>query len=154
MKLSTRARYSIRLMVYLADHTPDYENQEPIQLREVADNQNLSLRYLEQLVMPLRSAGLVKSVLGKNGGYMLTRRPEEIIVNEIIEASIGKVQLLDCLDAHAGCVFSGECGSQRMWNVINDRIVDVLKDYTLADLSEKSMREQAGAKKRKAIPDC
>lgn len=145
-------------MVYLADHTDDPDNPKPIQLREIADNQKLSLRYLEQLVMPLRSAGLVKSVLGKNGGYMLIRQPEDIIVNEIVEASIGHIQLLDCLDQDADCVFSDECGSRRMWNIINERIVDVLKDYTLADLSEKSMRskhyEKSGTNSRAHKESC
>ena len=144
MKLSTRARYSIRLMMYLADHADDPVNPSPIQLREIAENQNLSLRYLEQLVMPLRSARLVKSVLGKNGGYMLMRPPGEITINEIIEASIGHIQLLDCLTTDQECEFSGQCGSRRMWGIINERIVDVLNDYTLADLSEKPMLAQAG----------
>lgn len=136
MKLSTRARYSIRLMIYLADNAAD---GEPVQLGEIARNQNLSLRYLEQLVMPLRSANLIKSVHGKHGGYYLARDPGLITINEIIEASIGSIRLLDCLGADTECGFESHCGSRRMWGLINHKITDVLMQYTLDDLSEKNM---------------
>lgn len=137
MKLSTRARYSIRLMIYLADNSG---NGKPVQLGEIARNQKLSLRYLEQLVMPLKSANLIKSVHGKHGGYYLARDAREISINEIIEASIGPIRLLDCLGADTECGFEDHCGSHRLWGLINHKITDVLKQYMLADLSEKDMR--------------
>jgi Rrf2 family protein len=136
MKLSTRARYSVRLMIYLADNAG---NGEPVQLGEIARNQALSLRYLEQLVMPLKSANLIKSVHGKHGGYFLSRDPGLITINEIIEASIGPIRLLDCLGSDTECGFENHCGSRRMWGLINHKITDVLMQYTLEDLSEKNM---------------
>ena len=136
MKLSTRARYSIRLMIYLADNAG---NGKPVQLGEIARNQNLSLRYLEQLVMPLKSAYLIKSVHGKHGGYYLARDAREISINEIIEASIGPIRLLDCLSEDTECGFEVHCGSRRLWGLINHQITDVLNQFMLADLSEKDM---------------
>lgn len=146
MKISTRARYSIRLMIYLADNG---EGEKPIGLNEIAENQGLSMRYLEQLVVPLKNASLIRSVVGKHGGYLLARSPQEIRINEIVEAAIGPIKLLDCLDPAALCQYKDACGSRRMWGLINTRITDVLHDYTLDDLSEKRMRATAGKKQTK-----
>ena len=112
MKLSTRARYSIRLMIYLADHASE---EKPIGLSEIAEKQGLSVRYLEQLVVPLKNASLIKSVTGKHGGYQLVRNAKSIHIGEIVEASIGPIQLLDCLDADTKCQFKEACTSRRMW---------------------------------------
>ena len=133
MKLSTRARYSVRLMIYLADHArPD----RPVTLKEVAQNQGLSQRYLEQLVVPLKNASLVRSVPGKHGGYFLARNPKEIQIGEIIEGAIGPIRIMDCLDSKYDCTFMEKCSARRMWGLINVRITDVLYDYSLEDLSE------------------
>ncbi len=142
MKISTRARYSIRLMTHLADNT---DLDKPIGLKEIAKKQGLSMRYLEHLVVPLKNASLVKSVSGKHGGYLLARSAKDIRVGEIVEAAIGPIKLLDCLGTDAECNFMDVCGSRRMWGLINTRITDVLYDYTLEDLSEKKMRELLGA---------
>lgn len=141
MKLSTRARYSIRLMIYLADHGG---MDNPIGLNQVAENQGLSMRYLEQLVVPLKNASLIKGVAGKHGGYTLARDPMDIKIGEIVEASIGPIKLIDCLEPEAACRFKDVCTSRRMWGLINTRITDVLYDYTLDDLSEKKMVEISG----------
>lgn len=134
MKLSTRARYSIRLMIYLADHsTPN----KPVSLKEVARNRGLSVRYLEQLVVPLKNASLIRSSAGKYGGYFLARDPKEIKIGEIIEVVIGPIRLMDCLDTKFTCDFLEHCTARRMWGLINVRITDVLYDYSLDDLSEK-----------------
>ena len=142
MKISTRARYSIRLMIYLADHA---EQDKPIGLNEIAERQGLSMRYLEQLVVPLKNASLVRSVVGKHGGYFLAKPPTGIRVGEVVEAAIGPIKLLDCLAPDDPCSFKGVCGSRRMWGLINARIMDVLYDYTLDDLSEKRMLASRGA---------
>jgi Rrf2 family protein len=141
MKISTKARYSIRLMVYLADNAVD---KKPISLKEIADKQGLSMRYLELLVVPLKNASLIRSVSGKYGGYCLIRPAQEIKVGEIVEAAIGPIKLMDCLDPGAECRFKEVCASRRMWGLINTRITDVLYDYTLDDLSEMKMEELIG----------
>ena len=133
MKLSTRARYSVRLMIYLADHG---RPERPVSLKEVAQNQGLSQRYLEQLVVPLKNASLVRSVPGKHGGYYLARSPKEIRIGEIIEGAIGPIRVMDCLEPKYSCKFMENCTARRMWGLINVRITDVLYDYSLEDLSE------------------
>ena len=142
MKLSTRGRYSIRLLTYLADHA---DLERPIGLKEVAQKQGMSMRYLEQLVVPLKSAGLIRAVVGKRGGYVLAREAREIKVGEIVEAALGPIRLLECLEPEAECGFKEVCASRRMWGLINARITDVLYDYSLADLSEKQMFVRAKA---------
>jgi Rrf2 family protein len=141
MKLSTRGRYSLRMMIYLCDHASE---RRPIGLKEIAEKQGLSMRYLEQLVVPLKSASLIRAVAGKHGGYLLNREPSEIKVGEIVEAALGPVRILDCLGPEAVCPFREVCTSRRMWGLINSRITDILYDYSLADLSETKMRERAG----------
>ncbi len=141
MKLSTRARYSVRMLIYLADHA---SAEKPIGLKEIAKMQGLSMRYLEQLVVPLKNASLIKSIIGKHGGYFLAREPKDIKIGEIVEASIGPIKLLDCLDGDSDCQFKDVCGSRRMWGLINTRITDVLYDYSLDDLSETKMMEMVG----------
>jgi len=125
-------------MIYLADHA---NKSEPIGLKEISKNQGISLRYLEQLVVPLKNASLIRSMAGKHGGYYLARDPKEIQIGEIVEASIGPIKLMDCLDTDFKCQYTDMCASRRMWGLINTRITDVLYDYTLDDLSEKRMKE-------------
>jgi len=154
LKIPTKARYSIRLLVYLADHArPD----KPVNLKEIAEEQDLSLRYLEQLVAPLKGAGLVKSVAGKHGGYYLSRDADNIPVGRVVEASIGPLRLLDCLDPEAECRFKDACAARRMWGLVNTRMSDVLFDYSVADLSEKKMRRligEDGGNKDKSVLRC
>ncbi len=138
MKISTRSRYSLRFMIHLADYG---NGTVPISLKEIAENQEFSLRYLEHMVVGLKNANLVKSTVGKNGGYILTRKPEDISVGEIIEAVTGEIRVMDCLDSKFDCHFQEKCKAQRMWNLLNTRIKDVLFDYSLADLSEKALLE-------------
>jgi len=138
VKISTRARYSIRLMIYLADHS---NNKKPIGLKEISANQGLSMRYLEQLVVPLKNASLIRSVAGKHGGYYLARNSKDVRIGDIVEAAIGPIRLMECLDKDYECSFVDVCVSRRMWGLINTRITDVLYDYSLDDLSETRMRE-------------
>jgi len=104
------------------------------------------MRYLEQLVVPLKNASLIRSVAGKHGGYYLARDPKDIPIGEIVEASIGPIKLLDCLDSDFECELLNVCTSRRMWGLINTRITDVLYDYSLDNLSETKMREMIKVK--------
>jgi len=125
-------------MIYLADHA---DKKKPIGLKEISNNQGLSLRYLEQLVVPLKNASLIRSVAGKHGGYFLAREAKNIQIGEIVEAAIGPIKLMDCIDSSYECNFLDVCTSRRMWGLINTRITDVLYDYALNDLSEVRMQE-------------
>ncbi|MFH1540080.1 MAG: Rrf2 family transcriptional regulator [bacterium] len=142
MKLSTRALYSLRLMIYLADHS---DRETPIKLKDIAKAQKLPFKYLEQLVVPLKNAGLITSIQGKQGGYILAHDKHEIKALDVVEASIGSIELLKCVDADTGCKLKDECASRRMWGLITVRITDVLSEYSLEDLSEKRILEGFGA---------
>ena len=136
MKISTRARYALRLMI---DITDNGGRSGPIQLRNIADRQNISKRYLEQLVIALRNASLIKSVSGPQGGYLLTRPPGEIKAGEIIEATIGPIYIIDCLKDATICSESTDCKSRAMWLLTNKRIRDTIFNFTLQDLVDGNM---------------
>ncbi|NOZ87339.1 MAG: Rrf2 family transcriptional regulator [Deltaproteobacteria bacterium] len=136
LKLSTRIRYSLRLVVYLCDHAG---SDNPVQLKRVSKDQGISMRYLEQLVVPLKSSGIIKSVAGKKGGYYLALPPESLKVAKVVEAAGEEPRLLDCLDPKVKCVYKDVCSSRKMWGLVNARMWDVLNEYTISDLSEKEM---------------
>ena len=132
MKISTRARYALRFMIDLADH---YQGS-PVILRDVAERQQISKRYLEQLATGLKNANLVGSTQGRGGGYVLPREPDEIYVSEIIEASIGAINVVACVNNPKVCSRSDDCPSRSMWERVNKSINEVLESVTLADLCE------------------
>ena len=136
MKLSTRARYALRLMIDLADHA---RPGSPTALREVARRQQISKRYLEQLATVLKHANLVVAAIGRGGGYSLPRRPEEIKVSEIVRATIGEINIVDCVAHKQLCDRAELCPSRDLWVELNRRIWDTLDGFTLADLSEKQV---------------
>jgi Rrf2 family protein len=116
MRLSTRGRYGTRLMVDLAQHYAD----GPIPLAKIAKRQDLSAKYLEQLIILLKGAGLIRSVRGRRGGYMLARRPEDISVGEIVETLEGKLSVVDCVSEPELCYRSIECPTRDIWVGITD----------------------------------
>jgi Rrf2 family cysteine metabolism transcriptional repressor len=143
MKLSTRARYALRMALDIARHGNE---ETPVSLGDVAKRTELSRGYLEQLAMVLRSASLVRGVAGKQGGYFLCRPPADITLLDIIEAAIGPVAILDCLGDPDQCALTGDCECRLVYMLINRRITEVFADYTLADLADPKW---AGAMERK-----
>jgi len=128
------------MMIYLADHS---DTKQPVKLKTIAEAQSLPFKYLEQLVVSLKNAGLIKSVQGKQGGYLLARPADKIFALDILEASMGPIELLRCIVPDAtDCRFKEMCASRRMWGLIEARITDILGEYTLSDLSEKRMLER------------
>lgn len=107
---------------------------EPVSLNSVAARTELSRAYLDQVVASLRAAGLLRGVAGRYGGYRLARSPEEITVGDIVEAAIGRVSIVDCLEQLDSCQRIDSCESRRIYSLINDRVREVLHGYTLADL--------------------
>lgn len=131
MRLSTRARYALRMMLDVARHG---SGAEPVSLAAVAERTGLSRGYLEQLAMALRNARLVRGVSGRHGGYKLTTAPSEITLGRIVEAAIGPIYLVDCLEDPSTCPRAEYCECRVVYALINRRISDVLEEYTLADL--------------------
>jgi len=133
MKISTRARYALRLMIDLADHGGE---RMPIILRDVAERQQISKRYLEQLATSLKHANLVSTAQGRGGGYSLARPPDQILIADIIAASIGQINVVQCVREPRSCGRSSTCPSRRMWDRVNESINDVFESVSLEDLRE------------------
>jgi len=133
MKFSAKEQYGLRAMVELARRY----GQGPISLGAVARVQALSLAFLEQVVMPLRAAGLLDSTRGANGGYVLTRNPQSVTVGEVLRALEGDVVSFACVSdaADPPCKRGeGACGARQVWERVQGRLAEALDSTTLADL--------------------
>jgi len=134
MKISTRARYGLRLMVELAR---ELKTEDIVQLKKIAKITHLSEKYLAQLAIPLKGAGLIIGVAGKKGGYLLGRIPEKITISEIVSALIGPIGLTDCVNSPEVCLNYGFCEARTIWTILSGRIQEILDEFTLADLINK-----------------
>lgn len=134
MRISTRGRYGTRLMVDLAQH---YANG-PIPLADIAKRQDLSAKYLEQLIILLKGAGLIRSVRGRSGGYMLAREPGKISVGEIVETLEGKLAVVDCVLEPDLCYRAIECPTRDIWVGMTDLMKKQLFSLSLEDILGKS----------------
>ena len=135
MRLSTRGRYGTRLMVDLAQHYAD----GPIPLAAIAKRQDLSAKYLEQLIILLKGAGLIRSVRGRRGGYMLARKPEEISVGEIVETLEGKLSVVDCVLEPELCYRAIECPTRDIWVGMTEMIKKQLFSLSLGNILAKAI---------------
>ena len=132
MKLSTRGRYGIHAMYDLAL----YAEGGPQSIKAIAEREGVPEAYLEQLIAVLKRAGLVTSVRGAQGGYMLARRPEEITVGDVLRALEDGLNLLDCLDEEDACGRSCACPSRVVWLKLREGMNAVLDGITLRDMIE------------------
>ena len=135
MRLTTRARYALRMVLDIAKHAAD---EDPVSLATVSGRTGISRGYLEQLALALRAARLVKGIAGRYGGYRLARAPEDITIGEIIEASIGPICVVDCIAEPEACPRADTCECRIVYRLINQRIAEVLEEYTLVDLLDPS----------------
>lgn len=132
MKLSTRGRYGLKAMFQLSL----YYGEGPIPLKQVADKQGLSENYLEQLFSLLRKEGLVKSVRGAQGGYMLSREPKDITVGQVLRCLEGNMAPSDCVmdGEEIECEREEICVTKLVWIKIKDSIDEVIDSITLQDM--------------------
>ncbi|MCK9377288.1 MAG: Rrf2 family transcriptional regulator [Syntrophobacterales bacterium] len=130
MKLSTRSRYGTRLMLDMAQRY----NQGPVQLGDIAKRQNISVKYLEQIIIPLKKAHYVESVRGPKGGHALTRAPEEITVGEVVALLEEGDSLVECTEHSEVCERSPICPTRLIWKEAAKAMFDKLNTTTLADL--------------------
>ena len=133
MKISTRGRYALRIMVDLARNAPE-NGQGFIKLSDIAERQQISRDYLVQLVTTLKNAGLVSSASGKNGGYALSHPPAETVVLDIVEAAIGPVGIIDCVGDDRLCESADACRTRTLWELITLKMREVLQGVTLSQL--------------------
>ena len=130
MKISTRGRYGTRMMLDLAAH----HDQGPTPLREIAKRQDLSVKYLEQLIIPLKAAGYIRSFRGARGGYTLARKPDKISVGQIIKVLEGGLSLVDCVEDPKLCEREKNCPTRDIWLRMSERLMEELSSLTLSDV--------------------
>jgi len=135
MKLTTRARYAVRSMVAISRLSTD---NQPVSLERVAARTRLSKRYLGQLAIKLKKASLIRGVSGRRGGYLLAKAPEEIKIGQIVEATIGPINIVDCVLEPDTCMLSDYCECRELYSLVNEKIRGVFYGFTLADLAAKN----------------
>ena len=144
MKISTKGRYGLRAMIDIAV----YSEKEPVPICKIAERQSLSKRqeisdkYLEQIISVLNKAGYVRSTRGPQGGYLLKKKPEEYTVGMILRLTEGSLAPVACVEDDAEpCERMTGCATVRVWQKINDAVKDVVDNITLADLVQWQLEE-------------
>ena len=130
MRISTRARYGLRLMVEVALNY----GKGPILLKEISKNIDVSEKYLSQIIIPLKGKGLINTYSGAHSGYVLSRTPSEIRLKEIVEILEGDLSLIDCGNNPSVCDRVSTCVTRDIWTRMGEKISEVLNSYTLGDL--------------------
>lgn len=139
MRISTKGRYALRLMLDLALHN----TQTPVRIKEIAARQEISDKYLEQIISVLHKAGYVRSVRGPQGGYLLTRPAEEYTVGMILRLTEGSLAPVECLDeTTGGCEKSADCVTLLVYEKMNQAVNDVIDHITLADLVDWTLQAE------------
>jgi Rrf2 family protein len=138
MKFSTRGEYSARLMLELAQNY----RKGPMLLKEISKVQDISLKYLGQLMIPLRVAGLVKSIRGPKGGYFISRSPDKITLAEILEATEGSLYIVECIKSPDICHRSQDCVAREIWMEASEAFLKVFKSITLEDMVNRDRKKQ------------
>lgn len=127
----------------MIDLAGNYRPGNPVVLRDIAERQQISKRYLEQVAVTLKHAGLVLVSVGRGGGYALPRSADNIGVDEIIRATIGEINVVDCVNHPEGCERIEKCPSRIMWQRLNNAINQTFDEVSLADLCERKLIEEA-----------
>jgi Rrf2 family protein len=141
MKLSTRSRYGVRLMLELALKS----SKGQAFLKDIAREEEISEKYLSLIIIPLKAAGFVTSTRGAHGGYTLARQPSAITLKEIVDILEGDTCLVDCVKNPTSCPRSSTCASRDLWSDVSDKISQTLGSITLEDLVRKSREKGEGA---------
>ena len=139
MKISTKGRYGLRILIDLATHDPE----KPRLLKDIAQSQLVSEKYLSRLVLDLRHAKLIRSVRGSKGGFFLARSPETITLLEILETMEGPISVVDCVHSPAKCRRHELCPSRDIWVQLNNGIRELTRQITLEDILNTYQRHDA-----------
>jgi Rrf2 family transcriptional regulator, cysteine metabolism repressor len=144
MKVSTKGRYGLRAMMDLAAHQKD---GKPVFLSEIAKRQNISEKYLEQIFSTLRTNGLVTTVRGRKGGFLLNKTASEITASTIVNILEGPCDLVDCVSKPKACEKSDSCATRDIWTLLGSKIEEFLSGFTLEQLvamqEKKSQKDDA-----------
>lgn len=134
MKVSTKGRYALRLMIDIAERSGD---KKPVSIKDIAARQQISDKYLEQIIALLNGAGYVRSVRGPQGGYLLRKEPKEYTVGMILRLTEGTLAPVACVEEDAvSCEREESCATMKLWKELYDAISGVVDRVTLADLLE------------------
>lgn len=138
MKISTKGRYALRVMIDLALH----DNGEYIALKDISERQGITVKYLEQIVTSLNKAGFLRSMRGNNGGHRLAKKPYEYKVGDILRTMEGSLSPIECLtdpsdDGGVNCSRAEDCPTLVFWRGLDKAINDYVDKYTLQDLIER-----------------
>lgn len=141
MKITTKGRYGLRALIDLAK----YSEIEPVSISSIAARQGISERYLEQLMTLLKKAGLIKSIRGAGGGYVLAKEMSEISVGDVLRALEGSLEPVECtgFNEEASCEAAGGCVTKYVWQRINESINQTVNEISLKQLVEESKCVQA-----------
>jgi len=140
MKLSTRSRYGVRILVDLARH----KDQGPVQIGEISKRQDISVKYLEQLIRPLKQANLVTSVRGPKGGHLLAQNPEKISLGQIVRLFEAQTDLVECVSYPDKCPMSDDCQVRLAWQEATEVLYEKLDATSISDLMNGNYAEEAG----------
>lgn len=140
IKLSTKGRYGTRLMLNLAHH---YNNgREAIILKNVSQDEEISIRYLEQIIIPLKIHKLVKSIRGAGGGYTLARQPSDIKLSDILYALEGSCCLVECVEDKDYCPRYKKCATFEVWKEASYKLKNYFENLSLQDLMKISLEKE------------
>jgi len=130
LRLSTKGQYGVRAMYEIARGYP----ATPVTIKEISERQDVSVAYLEQILNKLRKAGLIKSIRGPGGGYILNRSADKISIASILNELEGPVALTSCLEPEGGCVRIDSCVTHLLWKALGEQVEAFLKTITLKNL--------------------
>jgi len=139
VKLSTRTRYGMRAVLELAENY----GKGPIQLKIIARHQEISAKYLEQLMTILKSAGIVNSIRGSKGGYVLAKTPEQIKLIDVFHCLEGPVVTVECIDNESYCTRTNDCVARQIWAEVQKAVIGVLRSKTLQNLVDRAKHNKA-----------
>lgn len=128
-------------MLELAQHY----GEGPIYLKDIAHRQDIPDKYLGNLILPLKTAGLIHAERGAHGGYYLTRKPAEITMKEVVEALEGSLSLVECVETPGACPRSADCPSHDLWSAVSEKLSGALQSITLEQLAEKYQNKDTEA---------
>ncbi len=150
MKLSTKGKYGVRAVFEIARH----DGKGPISIKEIAERQGISFSYLEQILHKLCKAGLIESVRGPAGGYLLARKPSELTIGDIVRVLEGPIALSHCLEPGelGDCYQADDCVARMVWAKVGAKIEEALDSISFRDLLQQHQKDPLLLKpKRKAV---
>jgi len=152
MKLSSKGQYAVRALIDLSYNSGD--NSIPISLKDIAARESISIHYLEQIFFILKKAGIVRSLRGPNGGYLLNKKASEIFIGDII-ASVEPIEIISCISKAKNkkeCGRKSVCLAFDMWNSISNKIIEFLNSITIEDVINEYKQKQKRQMPKKTAP--